>query len=137
MAKVNKAAEGKIVDGIFITRKSFFKTEIEILVGKSEVIYVPKYIEVEKEIEVIKEVEVFKEQPLHAEGKGYGKSRYRGVSWDNRAQKWRAGITHQGKRITIGRFTKELDAARAYDQKAKELQGSKAHLNFYLEVANG
>jgi len=57
-------------------------------------------------------------------------SRYSGVCWDKRAKKWRAYIRHNGKRIYLGYFTSEIEAAKAYDKKAKELFGEFANLNF-------
>ncbi len=43
-------------------------------------------------------------------------SEYRGVSWQNRANKWRAQIRINGKVTHIGFFDDELDAALAYDE---------------------
>ena len=55
-------------------------------------------------------------------------SLFKGVGWhDNR---WRARITVNGKQIEIGRFKSEFLAAEAYDQKAVELFGEFANLNF-------
>lgn len=55
-------------------------------------------------------------------------SKYRGVCWDK--NKWRSVIYHQGKQHSIGRFTDEIEAAKAYDKRAIELFGDKAVLNF-------
>lgn len=57
-------------------------------------------------------------------------SRYKGVSFCTRTYKFRAQICRAGKPVYIGRFTSEEDAARAYDEKAKELFGEFARLNF-------
>jgi len=57
-------------------------------------------------------------------------SRYKGVCWEKESKKWRALITHKGRRISIGRFKNEIDAAFAYDKVAKELNGQYAWLNF-------
>lgn len=59
-----------------------------------------------------------------------GTSKYKGVSWDASRGLWRADIRHNYKRIPLGRFESEEDAARAYDQKALELFGEHARLNF-------
>ena len=45
------------------------------------------------------------------------------------SNKWRARIMHEGKRICIGSFSTAEDAARAYDQFAKEHHGEYARLN--------
>lgn len=42
-----------------------------------------------------------------------GSSRYRGVSWDHRRQKWKAQATLYGKNYCMGRFDDELEAALA------------------------
>lgn len=55
---------------------------------------------------------------------------YLGVSYYTSRNKWTAQLMHNGTRINIGRFTKEEDAAKAYDIKAKEYFGEFANLNF-------
>ncbi|MGN7114947.1 AP2 domain-containing protein [Lysinibacillus odysseyi] len=72
--------------------------------------------------------------PQAIPGKGYGSSRYRGVHWDKKANKWRAMLSHKGKRYTVGRYHDEISAAKAYDAKALEIVGPDAYLNFPLEV---
>ena len=57
-------------------------------------------------------------------------SRYKGVCWHKRRNKFIARIQIDGKRIHIGCFDDEIDAAKAYDKKAKELFGEFAYLNF-------
>ena len=57
-------------------------------------------------------------------------SGFKGVSWDRRNKKWRAMIGHNNKMYYMGLFTDKIDAAKAYDQKAKELHGEFACLNF-------
>ena len=44
--------------------------------------------------------------------------------------RWRAYIQHRGKAIHLGRFDTADEAARAYDEAAKQLHGDKAKLNF-------
>jgi hypothetical protein len=63
-----------------------------------------------------------------------GKSRYKGVWWHKRDHRWMAHIRHQGKRIHLGRFVDEIDAALAYDKASRELFGEFAAPNFPLEV---
>jgi hypothetical protein len=58
------------------------------------------------------------------------KSGYRGVCWHKRDKQWRAQIKHNGKVIWIGGYQDKEEAARAYDNKALELQGEFANLNF-------
>lgn len=55
---------------------------------------------------------------------------YRGVSWHSARKKWRAGINVNGKRINLGDFALEADAARAYDTAAKQHFKDWSHLNF-------
>ena len=57
-------------------------------------------------------------------------SRFKGVHWLKSAGKWRATITAQGRRRNLGRFTDEIEAAKAYDAAARELHGDFARLNF-------
>jgi len=60
-------------------------------------------------------------------------SRYRGVSGDGSGGRWRARIWHNGGDIVIGIFDNEVDAALAYDEKARELHGPRAFVNFLSE----
>ncbi len=46
------------------------------------------------------------------------------------SQKWRAQIKANGKNYDLGMYDLEIDAAKAYDIKAKELFGDFAYLNF-------
>lgn len=56
-------------------------------------------------------------------------SQFKGVSWDGTRNKWIARIRLNNKSIHLGRFISETDAAKAYNQKAKELFGEFAKLN--------
>lgn len=56
-------------------------------------------------------------------------SKYRGVSWSTRMQKWAAQIQINKKKIMIGYYADEQDAARAYNAKATCLFGEFARLN--------
>jgi len=57
-------------------------------------------------------------------------SKYSGVYWEKNAKKWRAYIKFNGKLIYLGLFTSEIEAAKTYDAKAKELFGEFANTNF-------
>ncbi len=61
---------------------------------------------------------------------GLTSSKYKGVTWDKQKLKWRAQISFEGKHTTLGRYKIEIEAAKAYDKKAKELFGEFARLNF-------
>lgn len=62
-------------------------------------------------------------------------SKYKGVHryYDHG---WRACIQHQGKRVNIGVFRDEVEAALAYDRQAFLLFGDFAYLNFPSQVEN-
>jgi len=57
-------------------------------------------------------------------------SKYKGVHWNSNNKNFVARIQLNSKRIHIGVFQNEIDAAKAYDLKAKELFGEFAYLNF-------
>jgi hypothetical protein len=57
-------------------------------------------------------------------------SQYKGVMWDKRRSTWQVMMGYKGKKIFIGYFDDETEAAKAYDAKAKELYGEFAALNF-------
>ncbi len=57
-------------------------------------------------------------------------SRYRGVYFDKRRVQWQAYIRYNGKRMYLGKFSDEIEAARAYDRAAKQYHGEFARLNF-------
>lgn len=58
-----------------------------------------------------------------------GSSRYKGVGWHKQRSKWRAYIKVNGKDISLGLFTKEVDAAVVYNNAAIEHFGEFANLN--------
>lgn len=62
-----------------------------------------------------------------------GRSKYKGVTWNSSALKWVAAIRHNGLLQHLGVFDNEITAALAYDEKAIELFGEFARLNFPLE----
>ena len=56
-------------------------------------------------------------------------SKYLGVYWYTRGEKWRAQIGLNGVKIHLGFFHNEEDAAKAYDKAAKKHFGEFANLN--------
>ena len=58
------------------------------------------------------------------------KSGYRGVSYRVKDDKWIAWISFNNKNKYIGLFSRAIDAARAYDSMALELNGKYARTNF-------
>jgi len=57
-------------------------------------------------------------------------SKYKGVCWDKKSHKWRASIKFERKKIYLGCFKSEIEAAKAYDRAAKKYHGEFASLNF-------
>lgn len=57
-------------------------------------------------------------------------SKYKGVSWDPRRNKFECKIKIKGKNMFLGRFSDEKEAALAYDRKVKEMRGEYARTNF-------
>lgn len=59
-----------------------------------------------------------------------GASGFRGVEYYAKREKWRAHIGYGGKYLRLGYFDSAEDAATARDDKARELHGEFAVLNF-------
>ncbi len=59
-----------------------------------------------------------------------GTSEYKGVFFKSQAKRWKARISVDGKRMHLGFFEDEIEAARAYDAAAKKYYGEFAYLNF-------
>ena len=70
-----------------------------------------------------------RENSYNRRGNSRGSSQHKGVFWHNVCGKWMAGITYNGKFSYLGVYVSEKDAAKAYDEKAKELFGEFAYLN--------
>jgi len=58
-----------------------------------------------------------------------GSSKYKGVYWREERSRWVVQIRANGVRRKGGLYTSEDDAARAYNELAKELHGEFAYLN--------
>jgi len=56
-------------------------------------------------------------------------SGYKGVYWNKREKKWRASIRIGKQDIHLGYFKSTIEAARAYNKKAKKLFGKFARIN--------
>lgn len=57
-------------------------------------------------------------------------SKYRGVTFDKERKKWMAKIRFNYRTIFLGRFDKEIDAAKKYDEFALLFFKNFANLNF-------
>jgi len=57
-------------------------------------------------------------------------SRFIGVYLERRTGRWVSCIEHHSKKISLGTFGNEIDAAKAYDEAAKKYRGDFARLNF-------
>lgn len=60
-------------------------------------------------------------------------SQYKGVVWHSQNKNWRAQISINGKNKSLGSFTDEIKAAKAYDLAAAKQFGEFAVLNFPRE----
>ena len=58
------------------------------------------------------------------------KTAFKGVYWIKSKNKWRVEVSKMGIRYYMGYYYDEIEAARAYDKKAKELFSEFAYLNF-------
>jgi hypothetical protein len=56
-------------------------------------------------------------------------SRFKGVSWASREQRWKAALTLDGRQTCLGYYQDESEAAKAYNDRALLVFGEFAHLN--------
>ena len=56
-------------------------------------------------------------------------SQYKGVHWNTERRRWIAQIKINYRKVKLGRYERELDAARAYDRAALEHFGAFAVIN--------
>jgi len=66
-----------------------------------------------------------------------GSSKYKGVHWFKRDCNWRARITISGKRIHLGIYHNEEEAALAYNKAALEYFGEYAKINIIEPLDTG
>jgi len=71
-----------------------------------------------------------KQNVRYAKAKSTNKVGYKGVSLDKVRQLFKATITVDGRQISLGRYLDPIEAARAYDQGARQHFGTFAFLNF-------
>lgn len=57
-------------------------------------------------------------------------SGFKGASWDKARRSWKAYIHEAGRRVVLGRHPTAEEAAKAYDERAREIYGEFAALNF-------
>ena len=62
--------------------------------------------------------------------RGICSSIFKGVTWHNQIQRWRAYIMSDYHQVSLGCYASETEAAHAYDVAAKDLFGEFALLNF-------
>jgi hypothetical protein len=64
-------------------------------------------------------------------------SKYKGVTYRPKQDKWTATIFANGRSVHLGHFKTEIEAARAYDNAAREHYGRFAALNFAQHAPPG
>jgi hypothetical protein len=67
---------------------------------------------------------------MNSHKKSNNTSGYKGVIWFIKRNKWMGRIQTKGKLTILGYYNTKEEAAKAYDEKAKELFGEFAKLNF-------
>ena len=66
---------------------------------------------------------------INKNGTKNNSSKFKGVYWSKRDKLWISQIKIDGKTHYLGRFNNEIDAARLYNEKAKEIVSEYAYLN--------
>lgn len=64
-------------------------------------------------------------------------SKFKGVHWGTREQKWKCQIQYNKKKIALGTYNSEIEAAKAYNKAALLYHGEYARLNDIGEFYNG
>ena len=62
-----------------------------------------------------------------------GSSKYNGVSWGKKNNKWNASIFYNKKAYNLGSFDKEVDAAKAFDKFILDKKLNKYRSNFLIK----
>jgi len=62
------------------------------------------------------------------------RSKYKGLEWDKIQRKYKARIQLNNRKIYLGSFNSEIDAAKAYDKAARKYHGDFATPNFKSEI---
>ena len=57
-------------------------------------------------------------------------SQYVGLHWKQIQEKWEVKVTENKKKVSIGYFEDEIEAAKAYDKRTLAARGKDAKLNF-------
>jgi len=58
------------------------------------------------------------------------RSKYKGLEWDRIQRKWKARIQINSRKIYLGSFASQIDAAKSYDKAARKYHKEFAVLNF-------
>lgn len=66
---------------------------------------------------------------------GKGSSKYKGVSWNKAVKQWTAYISVDNKKVHLGCFSSEEEAANAYNKRATVEYGEFARLNEIVEYS--
>lgn len=75
-------------------------------------------------------------QANRRKGTGHS-SKFKGVTWDKERETWKCVIMKGWKRVFIGRFQDEVEAAKAYDEKLFTLSGEFSLTNKDMRLLDG